>query len=310
MDMNKVREFVEFTGCMNFTVAARGLNLSQPALSKHIRDLEEELGVSLVKRGALGEKNSLTPAGQRFLERSRKILDQLDCAVQEARGIGQAIPPARIHSLHFVLNISSQLRAAYERTGSFSGKRFEYKKVSVPIVEALDNNLIDFAVHYEARPAMGRFSREPFKRIYGWIPLAPQALRILVNPNHPLANYETVGFASAERYEVVNEDSLSYESWYATLQEVFALRGASLSLRLAPEDPRDGGALPIGLRDLCVCTDRFAEYYRNLEVEAVRELRFEEPEPLVYPFLVYRRDNPSARVLEIVEIMSGKRECP
>ena len=306
MDMNKVREFVGFTDCMNFTVAARGLNLSQPALSKHIRDLEEELGVRLVERGVLGEKNTLTPAGQRFLERSRKILDQLDSTVQEVRDIGRAVPPARIHSLHFVLNISSQLRNAYERTGDFDGKRFVYKKISVPIVEALDNDLVDFAVHYEARPVMGRFSREPFRSTYGWIPLAPQALRVLVEPNHPLASRETVGFDDAERYEVVNEDSLSYESWYATLQEVFAMRGHSLSLRLVPEDPRDGGALPIGPRDLCVCTDRFAEYYRNLEVEEVRELRFEEPEPLVYPFLVYRRDNPSERVREIVEVMVGK----
>lgn len=303
MDMDKVREFVEFTGCMNFTVAARGLNLSQPALSKHIRDLEEELGVRLVERGVLGEKNTLTPAGQRFLERSRKILDQLDSTVQEVREIGRAIPPARIHSLHFVLNISSQLRDAFDRAGIAGNKRFTYKKINVPIVEALDDNLIDFAVHYEAQPAMGAFDRQPFKNAYGWFALAPQALRVLAAVDHPLAAKTTVSFSDVERYEAVNEDSLSYESWYATLQEVFSMRGHSLSLRLVPEDPREGGALPIGTRDLCVCTDRFADYYQNLEVEDVRVVRFEEPEPLVYPFLVYRLDNPSERVREIVEIM-------
>ena len=54
MELEKVREFVEFTDSMNFTVAARTLHMSQPALSKHVKDLENELEVVLVDRNSAG----------------------------------------------------------------------------------------------------------------------------------------------------------------------------------------------------------------------------------------------------------------
>ncbi len=58
----------------NFSQAAEGAGLSQPALSKQIRALEEELGVLLFDRNT--QPLTLTPAGDRFMEEAQTFLNQ------------------------------------------------------------------------------------------------------------------------------------------------------------------------------------------------------------------------------------------
>ena len=70
MDINRLREFVQFSRSMNFTTAARDLHMSQPALSKHVQDMEAELRVRLVQRGGSNEGNHLTAAGLLLVEQA------------------------------------------------------------------------------------------------------------------------------------------------------------------------------------------------------------------------------------------------
>lgn len=70
----------------SFTRAAERLGLSQPPLSRHIRNLEERVGASLFERSR--REVSLTPAGQAFLEESREILPQMARAAESARRAG------------------------------------------------------------------------------------------------------------------------------------------------------------------------------------------------------------------------------
>ncbi len=61
MTMMQIKYFITVAKCMSFTKAAAQLFLSQPALSRHIRNMEEELNVQLFVRTANGIR--LTPAG-------------------------------------------------------------------------------------------------------------------------------------------------------------------------------------------------------------------------------------------------------
>lgn len=70
--------------------AARRLHISQPPLTRKVRALEDELGVSLFERSVRGMRP--TPAGEALLSRARGILG----AVEEAREVvGQAQRPDR-----------------------------------------------------------------------------------------------------------------------------------------------------------------------------------------------------------------------
>ena len=260
-------------------------------------------GGLLVNRATLTERPSLTQAGRRFLEHSRQLLDLYGETCTECREIANAVPTAKIHSLHFAVNITAQIRDALDGSGMYDGRQFEYRRVDVPVREALDAGQVDFAVQYEIAPEMSKFAAAGLRECYGWVPLKPQRLCFLVSAGNPLARGDGITAAQAEAHESVQEYSPSYESWYKALVALFQEHGAQIRLKMITKDPREGAAFPIGSRDTCLCTERFARYYESLDVEDVRPLRVEWFDPLVYPFLVYRRDNGNENVRRIIACM-------
>lgn len=84
MELRHLRYFAAVAAHGSFSRAAGHLHLTQPALSRQVRDLEDELGVPLFERG----KNSvtLTQAGELFYEEARDLLARADQAVQRVRG--------------------------------------------------------------------------------------------------------------------------------------------------------------------------------------------------------------------------------
>ncbi len=86
MELRHLRYFVGVAGELNFTRAARKLHVAQPALSRQIRQLEDELGVKLLDRGRGGVR--LTEAGEAFLEEANSLLAQSEQLVRVARQKG------------------------------------------------------------------------------------------------------------------------------------------------------------------------------------------------------------------------------
>ena len=85
MELRHLRYFVAVAEMENVSRAALKLHVSQPALSRQIRDLEDEIGFSLLERTAKSVR--LTDAGRKFLDDARVLLQNADEAVTKARGI-------------------------------------------------------------------------------------------------------------------------------------------------------------------------------------------------------------------------------
>jgi LysR family transcriptional regulator, benzoate and cis,cis-muconate-responsive activator of ben and cat genes len=84
VELRHLRYFAAVVAHGSFNRAANILHLTQPALSRQVKDLEDELGVGLLERG----KNAvtLTDAGELFYEDARDLLARADQAIQRVRG--------------------------------------------------------------------------------------------------------------------------------------------------------------------------------------------------------------------------------
>jgi DNA-binding transcriptional LysR family regulator len=133
MELRHLRYFVTVAEEQNVTKAASILHISQPALSRQIRDLEEEIGVKLLERTPNSVK--LTPGGKIFLQECHAILNRVDLAVEKVRvkseankimiRIGYAATPAAE-----ILNLAMQ--------------RFQksHPKVKVEIFDLTSNGIV------------------------------------------------------------------------------------------------------------------------------------------------------------------------
>src|SRR5437870_12766573 len=85
VELRHLRYFVAVAEMENVSRAALKLHVSQPALSRQIRDLEDELGFSLLERTAKSVR--LTDAGRAFLDEARAVIQLSQQAVRNARAV-------------------------------------------------------------------------------------------------------------------------------------------------------------------------------------------------------------------------------
>jgi LysR family cyn operon transcriptional activator len=89
-ELRHLRAFIAVADAQGFARAGQRLNVSQPALSRQIHALEDDLGVRLFRRTRQGVQ--LTPQGEDLLSRSRRLLADLHSLRERARALegGQA----------------------------------------------------------------------------------------------------------------------------------------------------------------------------------------------------------------------------
>ncbi len=85
MELRHLRYFVAVADEESMTRATVRLHVSQPTLSRQLRDLEDELGVALFDHGARAIR--LTSVGRVFLDEARAALQRVDLAIQTVRAV-------------------------------------------------------------------------------------------------------------------------------------------------------------------------------------------------------------------------------
>jgi LysR family nitrogen assimilation transcriptional regulator len=138
MELRSLAYFVRVAELGSITRAAAHLHLAQPALTRHVQRLEEELGVALFMRANRGVR--LTEAGQKLLEAASRILRDVERTGDEIRA-QDAHPSGRI-----ILGMTPTLCPVLV-PDLFAAMRSEYARIELKVVHAgmirLEEFLID-----------------------------------------------------------------------------------------------------------------------------------------------------------------------
>ena len=213
MELRHLRYFIGVAEEENVSRAALKLHVSQPALSRQIRDLEEELGFLLLERSAKSVR--LTEAGRAFLTEARAVLQRAEDAVKAAR----AIATGGRGELHVGYAPSLTARILPQALRAFQA---ELPNVHVKLhdfstgemLAGLREGKLQIALVVRLTPALLRGLR--FEE------LARDSICLAVAPKHPLAARRTVTLAEVTREPLITYSRKDYPDAHENLAAMFA----------------------------------------------------------------------------------------
>lgn len=182
MELRVLRYFLIVAREQNITKAADALHITQPTLSRQLKELEEELGKKLLVRG---NKNvTLTEDGLLFRKRAEEIVELSDKTMQELKDNSHEISgeifigSGETEGLKSVIHIMEKMRKKYPNVSFHinSGDKAD-------LLDKLDKGLLDFGVFLE-----------PVDKVkYNYLKLpAKDILGVLARKDSPLAKKGTI----------------------------------------------------------------------------------------------------------------------
>ena len=148
MDIRVLRYFLTVAREGSFSRAAEALYLSQPTLSRQIREMEEELGVQLLNR--TNRNIRLTAEGHRFRRRAQEIVDLMDKTQAEFSGPEEEIAGEIMIGCGETQIMREIAKVAIPLQRDYPGIRFNlYSANADDVSEKLDQGLLDFGLMFE-----------------------------------------------------------------------------------------------------------------------------------------------------------------
>ncbi|WP_459206201.1 LysR family transcriptional regulator [Pseudomonas sp. MLB6B] len=193
MDLANLSAFIAVAECSSFSGAGERLHLTQPAISKRIAGLEQQLDVRLFDR--LGREVNLTEAGRALLPRAYQILNVLDDtrrALTNLTGeVGGRLTLATSH--HIGLHRLPPLLRTFTR---------QYPEVALDIQFMDSEAAYDEILHGRAEVAVITLAPEPHPLVRA-VPVWTDALDFVAAPEHPLARGRGVTLAEVAAHSAV-----------------------------------------------------------------------------------------------------------
>ena len=182
MEIRVLRYFLEVAREGNITRSAAYLHISQPTLSRQLKELEEELGKKLFVRSNYSVK--LTEEGMLLRKRAEDILDMVDKTTEEFKALDEInggdirIGCAESDGIKYVARAAKKLHRRYPNI-----RYHIYSSGTEAVNERLDRGLLDFAVIVqEVDLSRYNYLRLPVQDAWG----------VLMRKDDPLAQRDTI----------------------------------------------------------------------------------------------------------------------
>ena len=180
MELRQLCYFVAVAEAGNISRAAKKIFLTQPALSRQIKALEDEIGQCLLERQAHSIR--LTPVGEALLREARELLQHAEQVLGRVRAAGRGV---RLRVGYAPSLAAGMLTAAVENfTQAHPNARVELFDLSTKeMLAGLESDKLDVTLSVGQQ----RETRE-----LTWTPLVRTPWLLAVNRNHPLAQRSRV----------------------------------------------------------------------------------------------------------------------
>lgn len=222
MKIELLREFLLLSERLNFTRAAQKLHITQPVLSRHMKELEEHVGAPLFLRDT--HQVTLTSAGYRLASEVRKILHQYDESMTAVRT--------------FTGNSRRRLSIA------FLGEAIRQPLVTLVedfrqqqndvVVECRDCELEEVLSLLDAGECdVGFLIRPNFmpqRPGFGALPFQTDDLCVAVNRLHPLAQRAIVSLRDAAQWPIIRVDPREFSLSEQYSSRFLSARGIDFNL--------------------------------------------------------------------------------
>lgn len=199
MEWQRLEYFQTLARVQHMTRAAELLSISQPALSRSIASLEEEIGVPLFDRQ--GRSIILNRYGMMFLERVNRIMNEMSDGLND---IEQLIDPEQGEvSLGFLHTLGTStvpniIRAFHDKYPHIT---FQFKQNHThTLLQQLKSGELDLCL----------VASIVYEKPISWTELWRDELFVIVPINHPLANRKSISLT-----EIVQESFISMKKGYA-----------------------------------------------------------------------------------------------
>ncbi|RAZ92444.1 LysR family transcriptional regulator [Mesorhizobium hawassense] len=232
MEMQQVRYFLALSNTLNFTRAAEECNVTQPALTRAIKTLEDELGGELLRRER--QHSHLTELGRRMLP----LLQQCYDAATSAKSLAKAVQSSEVAPLNVTIsnsvNIALLVSTFTELFRAYPGVHLKINRGSPgAVIEALKEGQAELAV---AGP-LG----QAWDRLDVW-PLFQEGIELAVNADHPLARRNE---ADVDLSQLAAEPVLSRIYWETSEELWRCLSAKGYTPRTAHEVENDQDLLAL-----------------------------------------------------------------
>jgi len=213
MELRRLRQFLAVGEALNFTRAAKQLRTAQPALSRYMQDLEDELGVDLLRRGPRGV--TLTAEGKLFLEEARELLKRADESVEKVRALARG----EYGELHVgyssvpTVEILPPALAAFQKAVP-RVRMLLHDLSSDDLIAGLQNATLELAIMVQPAGAQTVGIEFESLRAYPWCAALTAA--------HPFARLKSIPLEKAAAEPLVGLRRKDYSEYYRTLERLFA----------------------------------------------------------------------------------------
>ena len=289
MELRHLRYFVIIAEELNFTKAARRLEVGQPVLSRQIHDLEREIGVQLFDRNS--SRVFLTDAGNSFLSEARVVLQHAAQAVEAAKQVqAGAAGTLRVAIGKGLGDVVSRIINGYLRL--FPGVEVDVKNVASGFQsEAFDDRRIDVG-----------FMRPPFNNPQLTSSLLfEESFSVVLRKSSPLARRRRIRLKDLAQENVLMIDRNISPGFNEKMLELF--RNAGIAPKIIPTEtmPYDeAGAILVESGKGIYLAVGEGPYYPSFADRLVA-LPLDERSAVMPVHVVWRKDEKAKTTLEFVK---------